>query len=213
MARKEKLHAKELEKLAIKQIKLVAKKHNAKTIKSFIYKTQDDFFFKFNASLAYFENENAYEIYGDIKVKPYCLDDLFWEVFEISQNKEKPDSLRANGAYVAPSIRIDFIKIKINSEEKLEEICNELLSELDRKIELFLKKASDIKSYMQYLEENLKYENNELLFILLEIEESNYEKALKMIEIELAARKHGGFAAGNKNIYEFARDYCINKLN
>lgn len=210
MAKKEQAYAKELKKEAMKQLKILAKKHNIKTIGGFIYKKQDNLFFWMIVSLAYYENR--YTIYGEIQAKPYCLDELFWDIFGMEDNKNQPDSLRANGAYVAPSVKFDSIDIKIESKEELEDICNELLNEFNKKVQCFLNIVTDKESYYNYINEEVDYENRELLYILLEIQQCNYNRALEMIERELYAKKTGGFIAGDKNIYEFAKEYCIKQL-
>jgi hypothetical protein len=213
MGSKGDLYEKELKKKAIKHIKKLIKAHHANMKSTFIYKRQDEFFFNIIMYLFYDDTQQRYFISGGLYAKPYYLDDLFWDIFKISENKKQPDSLRANGAYVAPGFEFLRIRISIDSEDKLENTCEEFLNEFDKKIEDFLMLVFDTQSYKQYLTEVTEYHSNELLFILLEIQLGNFVEALKMIESEISDGNSGGFRTGNKDIYEFARAYCLKQLD
>lgn len=212
MGRKEQSHAKALKKVAIKHLDNHRKIYGFKMKSGFLFKRQGDFFFSMPVSIRYSENENGYLLSGSALVKPYDLDDLFWDIFEIPDNKKQPDSLRANGVYVAPSLSIDRITIKVNSEN-LESSCHDLLSDFEKIINNFLMVVTDVQSYFQHVKRALEYNNEELLFILLEIQLCNYEGALRMLETEMSLGKSGGFRADDQDIYEYARDYCLEKLN
>lgn len=207
MGKNEKIHAKKLEKNAIQCIKGMIKEYNIKIKSEILYKKRDNFFFRVPVFLKYLEKDEKYSIYGRISVKPYILDDIFWDVFEIPNNKNEPESLRAIGAYVAPSIDIYHIKIEIN-EEDLEKRCEEFLNSFDKAIEEFLYKTPNIQEFIKELMEKKTYDCNELFLILLDIYEEKYDEAMIIINQELAANRRGGFAAGNKCIYEFAKEYC-----
>ncbi|WP_276352564.1 hypothetical protein [Cohnella caldifontis] len=212
MGRKEQSHAKALKQVAIKHLDNHIKSYGFKMKSGFLYKRQGDFFFSMPVSVRYNNNENGYSLSGSALVKPYDLDDLFWDIFEIPGNKKQPDSLRANGAYVAPSISIDSISLKVDLEN-LAHSCNELLSNFEKIINKFLMDVTDIQSYFQYVKRTLEYNDEELLFLLLEIQVCNYEGALRMLETEMSLGNSGGFRADDKDIYEYARDYCLEKLN
>ncbi len=188
---------------------MLGKERGVKTISGINYIREGEFFFETIPKVMYYEGN--FVLYSNINVKPYILDDLFWEIFEIESNKKAPMSLRANGAYVAPSIKLEVVMIKVNPEEDLEKRCKEFIDDFERKIETFLKKVHDVESYFDFVEANHEYKYNEFLFILLEIQLGNYLKAKEMLDTEIAAKKHGGFSAGNKSIYQFAKEYCIRK--
>ncbi len=213
---KEKLaikHAKELDKLAVTHFKTNGKKLGFKVIAGNLYKPYMDFFFTSLVFVRYRKGE--YVLEGNVEVKPFSLDDTFWEVFDMGSNKEQPISLRANGAFVAPTIKIDEIKIMIESDDVLEEKCNELLKKFDEIIEKFLENVNDVDSFYQFVKTNYEQKfiyHRELLYILLEINLGNYSKALEMLKVEIDAGKHGGFGNGNKDIYDYAVNYCEVKL-
>lgn len=209
MSQKEKI-AKDINKKAIKYIKSVGKKYSVGTKGERMFTKSGNMFFHSLVSVAYVNAE--FILYGEIKVKPFDLDDLFWEVFDAESNKNEPISFRASGAYVAPSAKTKLIKVAFNSSYNIGEKFKKLLDSFGQYIGEFKSQVSDVESYYEYLKNNQEYELNELLWILLDIHLGNYAKAIEMLQQELSLNKTGGFSVGDKDIYEYAEDYCKNRL-
>lgn len=210
MSQREKKLAKDINKKAVKQIKRLGKKFGVSTKGERMFMKLGNMFFHSLISVAYVNAE--FILYGEIKVKPFDLDDLFWDVFDAESNKQEPVSFRAYGTYVAPSAKIKLIKVILDSDKNIEESCDEFLDSYNHTIDEFMAEVKDIKSYYEYLKKNQEYELNELLWILLEIQLGNYTKAIEMLQQELSLNMTGGFSAGEKDIYVFAKEYCEARL-
>ncbi|WP_058487055.1 hypothetical protein [Defluviitalea phaphyphila] len=210
MGRKERKIAKDLEKKLLKIIKDEGKKFDIKKISGFIYKKKGDFFFCSLTDVVY--RNSKFILKGRIEVKPYKLDDIFWDVFEIPQNKKAPISLRANGAFVAPSLTIKLVEVELSPEDDLKEKCNEFLTIFEETINSYLEQVNDIESFMKYHKEEMDEDSDKLILVLLYILQEKYKEALIIVENEIKLGKTGGFGAGDKDIYDFAKEYCEKRL-
>ena len=108
-----------------------------------------------------------FNCYGEatLYVKPLYIDDLWWDVFEMSSNKKAPMSLRGNGAFALDGVRImetpDLFDIRTNgrgaeneleeiqkySDEVVEKIWDNVFQQFDDEIQRFLKENPDPNSY------------------------------------------------------------------
>jgi len=103
--------------------------------------------------------------YGEatLYVKPLYIDDLWWDVFEMSSNKKEPMSLRGNGAFALDGVRImetpdlfdiraeeseyELEKIQKYSDEVVEKIWDNVFQQFDDEVRRFLKENPDPDSY------------------------------------------------------------------
>lgn len=172
------------------------------------------FVFKFVSDFAYWVN--AY-ILGDVKdiivrihVKYTPLDMVFWDVFEIPENRKQPKSFHISGTFVSPFIGLGN-EFHIPIESSIDDTYCRALKKAAALIEGYsynLNTAFDFKRLI----ENDEYQR--LNLILLEIHEGNYRAALDILEQERRVGRSGGFAAlGGGNIYDYAERYCKDKLN
>ena len=59
----------------------------------------------------------------ELSVKPYFIDDLWWDIFEMPENKQAPKSLRGNGAFAVSDVKLkeyavfDTAKIPVYTED------------------------------------------------------------------------------------------------
>ena len=107
-----------------------------------------------------------FNCYGEatLYVKPLYIDDLWWDVFEMSSNKKAPMSLRGNGAFALDGVRImetpdlfdiraeeseyELEKIQKYSNEDIEKIWNNVFRQFDDEVKHFLKENPDPDSYL-----------------------------------------------------------------
>ena len=112
----------------------------------------------------YLEHLNCYSE-ATLYVKPLYIDDLWWDVFEMSSNKKEPMSLRGNGAFALDGVRImetpDLFDIRTNergaeyelekiqkySNEDIEKIWDNVFRQFDDEVKRFLKENPDPDSY------------------------------------------------------------------
>lgn len=105
--------------------------------------------------------------YGEatLYVKPLYIDDLWWDVFEMSSNKKAPMSLRGNGTFSLDGVKIlktpDLFDIRTNergaeyelekiqkySDKVVEKIWDNVFQQFDDEIQRFLKENPDPDSY------------------------------------------------------------------
>ena len=103
--------------------------------------------------------------YGEatLYVKPLYIDDLWWDVFEMSSNKKEPMSLRGKGAFALDGVRImetpdlfdiraeeseyELEKIQKYSDEDIEKIWDNVFRQFDDEVKRFLKENPDPDSY------------------------------------------------------------------
>ena len=212
MDREQKIFFKKVEKDLYKLIKLSAKQYAYKSISNSLYKKIDDFF----AHSIYFGKytEDGLTIVVWNCIKTYQSDNLFWTAFDMQSNVEQQDSLRANGAFVAPSLKIcenvfDITKM-INLEKTSCEISNAIAQEHDSFVQSF---SGSTQAYNHYLLNCHGYLREELMKMLASIELHDYEMAKNMAEEEIGKGNRGGYQNNDKDIYQYILEYCNRKLN
>ena len=110
----------------------------------------------------YLEHLNCYSE-ATLYVKPLYIDDLWWDVFEMSSNKKEPMSLRGNGTFSLDGVKIlktpdlfdiraeeseyELEKIQKYSDEAIEKIWDDVFQQFDDEVRRFLKENPDPDSY------------------------------------------------------------------
>ena len=103
--------------------------------------------------------------YGEatLYVKPLYIDDLWWDVFEMSSNKKAPMSLRGNGTFSLDGVKIlktpdlfdiraeeseyELEKIQKYSDEDIEKIWDDAFQQFEDEVKRFIKENPDPDSY------------------------------------------------------------------
>ena len=86
---------------------------------------------------------------GYAEIELHLLDDLWWDVFNMSSNKNEPQSLRGIGAFAvkAPTIAkydvLDFNHALDYSLVSIESKLDEVFQAIDKDIQVFLTKHPD----------------------------------------------------------------------
>ena len=135
--------------------KNVAKKFGWKQSSFINWKVEDGYYF-------YLEHLNCYNE-ATLYVKPLYIDDLWWDVFEMSSNKKEPMSLRGKGAFALDGVRImetpdlfdiraeeseyELEKIQKYSDEDIEKIWDDVFQQIEDEVKRFLKENPDPDSY------------------------------------------------------------------
>ncbi|MBP5482375.1 MAG: hypothetical protein J6Y22_11575 [Paludibacteraceae bacterium] len=145
----------ELDKKDTSIRKNVAKKFGWKQSSYINWKVKAGYYF-------YLEHLNCYSE-ATLYVKPLYIDDLWWDVFEMSSNKKAPMSLRGNGTFSLDGVKIlktpdlfdiraeeseyELEKIQKYSDEVVEKIWDNVFQQFDDEIQRFLKENPDPDSY------------------------------------------------------------------
>ena len=163
--------------------------------------------------------DNQFSLTITPSIKPYILDDIFWEVFDMADNSLQPMSLRAIGAFTVGSLMLTPVNVKMEwtpeniDMSEVEELVFNTLSDLHRDISNIVASFNDIEDYYSYaIDHGLTNENYHLTTMLMMIYNKKYEDAKNMAEDLLLNHKRGSFKNGDKWINEYIVDYCNERM-
>ena len=152
-------------------------------------------------------------------IKPYIIDDIFWEVFDMASNSQEPMSLRAVGAFTVHDLSLPYKVVREDwtmenlDLEKVEVKVFEGLSEAHEEVKKLISGFASFEDFYAYTVENgPRIAGYDLIEMLLMIHREQYQEALQMAEDLIAKRKFGGFNNKSKWINEYIVDYCKEKL-
>lgn len=187
---------KQMQKECILRIKEIAINNGYKKIQNTIYKIENE-----NIISVDFVVVNSDSLIYRINIKKQSFDTIFWRIMRMEQNSKKSDSLRVNGAFVAPSILIS--KGKIDLSEKIDIIANTFLSEVNKEIELFLENNNVI----QYVFSGNKMNDMNILQCLSYIDLNHLSKAKELAEKQILSGEKGRFENEGKGFFELVLLY------
>lgn len=134
-----------------------------------------------------------YQIY----IKDYSYDDIFWNIMHMSENTKKGDSLRACGAFKAPSILIEKGEVELTDQFK--ELSGFLIEKIDKCSDEFLLNYN-IDDYVINFEEGI---NKEILKCLAYIHMNCSDKAKDIAQNAIANGNMGGYINEGKTFFEW----------
>ena len=210
---------KTMEKLFRQKYAIVAKKHSFKNISFNTFKVRNDFFFY---SFVHLNNlalfDNYLEIIVNLQVKPMKADELYWEIFDLNENKKQPLSFRANGCFVVQGqtlIERESITFKslIPNEENLTEIIEAGFELINNEIDTFLKQCT-IETFDVNKFKYVGLVNDQaLMAMLLLIANGNYKEALDLVNYQLTQNEKGKYyKSDGTSMYELVKKYCEKKI-
>jgi hypothetical protein len=199
--------SKKVDKVLINIIKQQAKEQDFKVVSNCIYKVIGKYFI-----YAVFWTQNAggkWNFFLRMNIKLYSYDDLFWEIFEMPENKSTKDSLRANGAYVCPPFQWMEKSYELSKQESfLIEITDSIVdfqSEINKFILLINKDYQDFNSFILQQSNIL---DEQLLKMIACISKQDYKQAYELAENQIKSGNWGGYSNKGKDIYEYILKYC-----
>ncbi len=150
-----------------------------------------------------------------LNVKPMYADDLWWNIFNLSENKKCPISLRGTGAF---SIHAAKLKEYALYDESTEEINEEDLSEKWQKI--FCLAAQDIEEFLRnhpnadtfIPDKNCNYDTDNLLYFITLLHNGRKNEVVQAIK-ELKAKGHSCQFYDwdcDMDSYDFILKWCTN---
>lgn len=162
-----------------------------------IYKVKDNAFIHCDFLVV-----NSQKLIYRIYVKNYIYDDIFWKVMQMPTNSKKNDSLRACGAFKAPSILLN--KGEFELTDKFEEQAEYLLRLVDECSHNFMEKY-DIDEYIIDYEDGVY---KEMLKCLAYIHMNNIEEAIKIAQDSINNGNKGNHENGGKAFFEWILMLC-----
>jgi hypothetical protein len=213
------------QRAAIKDFKktkaIEAKKHGWKSRDWALYKVIGSYFFTgrldLNVGAAF---EGYVQISLCLQVKPLVLDDLFWEIFGLEENKRRPIGLRANGAFVIKGPYLYFNHktqcddLAFNNENLIRAL-DESLYLMDMKVKEYISAQRPVTHFNPWdaCDGEIFPYDKALIKMLLYITENNFSAAYELAETELAEKRLGSYGNRNGNIYDYIKAYCKNYEN
>lgn len=208
---------KQLEKELKQAVRNAAKRLKFKSRSKNVFDKVGDYFVHYMIDINF--PDNKFRLIIRPYIKPYIIDDIFWEVFDMASNSQAPMSLRAVGAFTVDTFSLPT---KIAEEnwttedlnlEKVETKVFEVLSETHEEVLKLISSFSDFEDFYTYVVENAPIPAHyDLLGMLLMIHREQYQEALQMAEGLIAKRDFGDFQNKSKWINEYIVDYCKEKI-
>lgn len=140
---------------------------------------------------------NSQKLIYRIYIKNYDYDDIFWKIMQMPSNSKKNDSLRASGAFKAPSVLLK--KGEVELTEKYEEQAEYLVGLVDECSRNFMEKY-DIDEYVIECEDGM---DKEVLKCLAYIHMNNIEQAVKIAQSSINDGNRGNYENGGKAFFEW----------
>lgn len=207
-----KITRKELDKHINAFIKDMAKEYGYKMRGGVLYKKSGEYFVSI-LIVATGVNNNLINAIG--RVKPYFIDDTFWEVFQMPENIKAPVGLRANGAFTVQGLHVynqyreieDYADVKGNVEELLR-LCDSKVEEIINE------EGNDFRKFIHYSRsvKNPGLYKPALAEMLFDIKEKNYQNAKKLAMCEMDNQRYGNLQNQGKDIYEHVLDFCEHQV-
>ena len=208
---------KQLKKELNQCIRVAAKRLKLKSRSERFFDKVGDYLVKYMIDIKFPDNQFSITIQPSIK--PYIIDDIFWEVFDMASNSQEPMSLRAVGAFTVEGLSLpdkvakEDWKMEDLDLEKVESKVFEVLSEAHEEALKIITSFSDFEDFYAYTVDNgPSLVGYDLIGMLLMIHREQYAEALQMAEGLIAKGKHGKFQNKSKWINEYIVDYCKERL-
>ncbi len=211
MTKEQRTFLKQIEKQIQIFMKLGVKKTDCKLTSNSLYEKVNNYFIHAVWFVCFIDNQ--YQLVLRQCIKPYNYDILFWQIIGMEDNLKQKDTLRANGAYVAPSIQWSekIYEIKVDSE--IEDICDKAINDFSLGSKEFISKiTSEFDNLDSYILGLSGIIDENLLKILANINLNNYLDAMRIAQTELEQGRTGRFENKGIGINEYVIEYCKNKI-
>ncbi len=196
---------KEKEKLYYNVIKQESKNFSWKFKSYFTFKVVDNLYFVAN----FYVVPKTNNIYGWLAFKPYCLDDLFWEITDSIENSKLPLSFRGEAAFQVTADSIYEFDITIINEEIPNAEINQLLTNIENEIEKHKKEYPTVETFLEKQLANENIHSVRILTSLINLEK--YEEAESKIKEYRKNDISSGYGFGKKDYYDLAEEFCKKK--
>ena len=208
---------KQLNKELKQSIRSAAKRLKLKSRSERFFDKVGDYLVKYMIDIDFPDNE--FRLIIRPYIKPYIIDDIFWEIFDMASNSQEPMSLRAVGAFTVHDLSLPYKVVREDwtmenlDLEKVETKVLEVLSETHGEVLKLISSFSDFEDFYTYVVENAPNPaRHDLMGMLLMIHRKQYAEALQTAEGLIAKRQLGKFQNKSKWINEYIVDYCKERL-
>lgn len=197
---------KQKEKEWLDLVKEISKKSGWKFNSFLIYKLTNTFLFE--ASIFVSGKEDLISVW--LSFKPYDIDSLFWDIVDLKENKKKPLSFRARGAFTLRATKIINFKKNITLHKPQEDI-EDILKVVNDTVNQTQQRVTNIDTFISYIVDKPDRKDNWLdtdLLIVIYISQNNFEEALRLLLDAKERRGMCSYGFGDKDFYDLAIEYC-----
>jgi hypothetical protein len=190
-----------------KKIKALFKESNSKFKSFFAYKQINGFFF--NVIVTAWSKTSS--ISATLYFKPLSVDNTFWEIVGLLENKRMPLSFRGDGAFKLPAIKISEYKLPIIEKTIIEDIKS-LITVINDSLNETANKVKTLEDFIKYVEDKPDREHNLLyrdLLIVAYITNNDIKMAMRLVEKEVKNKSISRFQFGDKDFFDLALDYSL----
>ena len=171
------------------------------------FQRSHDYTFCFVGDFAYWVNiyarDDCSALSGNVCVKSNLLDPLFWDLFEVPENRNQPKSFHVYGTFVS-----QFFLLTKRYEELLESGVEaayiKILAQVKQDIEQYSMTLKTVADFQKLIKDDPYQKLN---FVLCEIYLGHKENANRLIQEAIDNGEHGGFTCGDYTIYDYAKKY------
>lgn len=164
------------------------------------YKMQDDLFLKVSYDITPIN-----KLYIWTSVKKCFYDEFFWDIMNMSDNRNEGVAFRARGAFVSPTVTVEWTLLDFPEDENEYDFFKRNLKSALEKLDDFI--ASNDLNY--YILDKIDVQNGgtladgDLLKCLAYCDLGDIEKAKQVAQRELQNGNEGGFENEGKNFFEW----------
>lgn len=190
---------KEYQKMIADARRSVSRKYGFRQSSYINFKVEGDYFF-----CLYFLSDEA-----RLTVKPMYADDLWWNIWDASDNRKEPLSLRGTGAYsLSGQVLASYEIAKFTDKEELTNTFNKIFQDANTEISGFLSENPDADIFYPD-ESKMDHDPDRLLYLMALLHNGKEEDALAIIK-EARKNKHRCiFQSGMfSDSYTYIRRWC-----
>ena len=199
------------------QLRIVAKNAKWKTRDWSSFKAFDDLFFS-----TFVRTDRVAALDGylgatiSLRVKPLYIDEIYWEVFNLEDNKKLPLSHRAVGVFVVqgPDLlnQYELTLKREPSEKNILTLAEKCFSVIDKAVSEYLERGYDASNFDVELFEDHNSCDKILIKMLQYINLKEYDKTLVLVETEKSDDRNGRYHGPNGGIYDYVERYCKERM-
>jgi|SRR5215831_439883 len=172
----------------------------------FAYKTIKDYFYEMTFSAS---GTNDC-ITGSLAFKPLIIDETFWDIVDLSDNKKMPLSFRAEGAFIVGSKDVFDFNLKVVVDD-FKNVIDDLFTKANFKVEELQSAMINLDSFASFIEQHPNQRSewfDKDLLIVTFIVQKEYDKALTLLEYAKRNRGRARWGFGDKDFYDLGIEYC-----
>lgn len=189
----------ELKKIFQQIMKESAKEHKIKKIDYMLWTTNEKMFYELLPNAYIGESDLMPKLSVRISYKPLWADDLMWDILGMESNKKEPMSLRAIGAFTAPSVIDKHYSVELEGEDH-----QTVKKAFDKEILSFFERIKTLHEE-NYINEFLNSKRfDDVHKTLIYIHQNRIQESKMILQ---TSKNIGGFIISDKTYRELALEY------